>query len=88
MSHKKGKKKKKTLIGHLITTICFDLLDVYPNLTCSTKTFKFINIFPNIERTISQITNHIKYMHSKKSNEHLTNDKFNHHMYKMQFKNK
>ncbi len=63
----------------------FDLLDIYPNLTYSTKTSKFINIIPNIKRTISQITNHIKYMHSKKSHEHLTNDKFNHHIYKMHF---
>ncbi len=63
----------------------FDLVDIHPNLTYSTKTSKFINIFPNIEITISQITNHIKYVHSKNSHEHFTNDKFNHHVYKMQF---
>jgi hypothetical protein len=27
-------------------------------------------------------------MHSKKSHEHFTNDKFNHHIYKMQLKKK
>jgi hypothetical protein len=33
----------------------FELLKVYPNLTYYVKTFKFINMFPNIKRTRSQL---------------------------------
>jgi hypothetical protein len=41
----------------------FELLEVCPNLTYYTKTSKFINMFPNIKKTISQIMNHMKYIH-------------------------
>ncbi len=39
-----------------------ELLKVYPNLTYYTKTSKFINMFPDIKRTKSQIMNHMKYI--------------------------
>jgi hypothetical protein len=40
----------------------FELLEVCPNLTYYTKTSKFINMFPNIKKTKSQIMNHMKYI--------------------------
>jgi hypothetical protein len=40
------------------------LLEVCSNLTYYAKTFKFINMFPNIKITISQIMNHMKYTHT------------------------
>ncbi len=39
------------------------------------KTFKFIKMFPNIQRTTSQIMNHMKYIYTKKSQENFINDK-------------
>jgi hypothetical protein len=53
----------------------FELLEVCPNLTDYAKTFMFINMFPNIKRTRSQIMNHMKYIYTKKSQEHFINDK-------------
>jgi hypothetical protein len=41
----------------------FELLEVCSNLIYYTKTYKLINIFPNIKRTISQIMNHMKYIY-------------------------
>ncbi len=40
----------------------FELLEVCPNLTYYPKTFKFINMFPSIKKTRSQIMNHMKYI--------------------------
>jgi ABC-type molybdate transport system ATPase subunit len=40
----------------------FELLEVCSNLTYYAKTSKFINMFPNIKRTRSQIMNHIIYI--------------------------
>jgi hypothetical protein len=53
----------------------FELLEVFPNLTYYTKTSKFINMFPNIKITRSQIMNHMKYIYTKKSQEYFINDK-------------
>ncbi len=53
----------------------FELLEVCPNLTYYTKTSKFINMFPNIKKTKSQIMNDKKYMYIKKSQESFINDK-------------
>jgi hypothetical protein len=63
--------KKNTLIGHFMTII-LDLLKSYPN--CA-KTFKFIDMCPDIERTRSQIMNDMKYMSIKKPREYFINDK-------------
>jgi hypothetical protein len=52
----------------------FELLEVCPNLTYYAKTYKFFNMFPNTKRTRSQIMNHMKYIYTKKSEEHI-NDK-------------
>jgi hypothetical protein len=44
----------------------FELLEVCPNLTYYTKTFKFINRFQKfIKRKKSQIMNHMKYIYTK-----------------------
>jgi hypothetical protein len=53
-------------------TIILHLLKSYPN--CA-KTFKFIYMFLDIERTRSQIMNHMKYMSIKKPHEYFINDK-------------
>ncbi len=44
-----------------------ELLEVCLNLTYYTKTFKFINMFPNIKRKIPQIMNHIIYIYKHKN---------------------
>jgi hypothetical protein len=49
-----------------------ELLKVYPNLICYTKTSKFINTFPNIKRTKSQIMNHMKYIYILKNHKNLS----------------
>jgi hypothetical protein len=51
----------------------FNLLKIYPNVTFFTKTFKFINMFPNIKN--KKIMNHMKYIYIRKSHEYFTNDK-------------
>ncbi len=53
----------------------FELLEVCPSLTYYAKPFKFINMFPNIKRTKSQIMNHMKHIYTKKSQESFINDK-------------
>jgi hypothetical protein len=54
----------------------FELLEVCSNLTYYVKTSKFINMFPNIKKTKSQIMNHMKSIYTKKSKEFFINDKF------------
>jgi len=43
----------------------FELLEVCSNLIYYTKTFKSINMFPNIKGSKSQIMNHMKYISQK-----------------------
>ncbi len=45
----------------------YEVLEVCSNLIYHAKTFKLINMFPNIKRIISQIMNHIKYIYTKKT---------------------
>jgi hypothetical protein len=49
----------------------FNLLKIYPNVTYSTKTFKFINTFPNIRN--KQIMNHMNLSQMTKFNHHTLN---------------
>jgi hypothetical protein len=52
-----------------------ELLEVCPILTYWAKTFKFINMFPNIKRTRSQIMIDMKYIYIKESKEYFINEK-------------
>jgi len=55
--------KKEYFDWALYDNNIFELLNVCPNLTYFLKTSKFINIFPNIKRTKSEIMNHMKYIY-------------------------
>ncbi len=50
----------------------FGFVKSYPN--CA-KTFKFIDIFLDIKRIISQFMNHMKYISIKKPREYFINEK-------------
>jgi hypothetical protein len=52
------KKKMRYFDWALYDNNIYELLEVCPNLTYYAETSKFINMFPNIKRTKSQIMNH------------------------------
>jgi hypothetical protein len=52
-----------------------DLLKSYLNLTYCAKAYKFIDIFPNIQRTRFQIMNNMKYIFIWKPHEFFKNEK-------------
>jgi hypothetical protein len=64
-----------------MTTIFLNYRRFIQNLFYYAITSKFINMFPNIKRTRSQIMNHMKYIYTQKSQEYYINDKFNCNMF-------
>jgi hypothetical protein len=58
------KRKREYFDWALYDNNIFELLEVCSNLTYYAKTFKSINMFPNIKRIKSQIMNHMEYIYN------------------------
>jgi hypothetical protein len=71
--------KKRKIDWALYDNNIFELLDVCPIFIYFGKTSKFINMFPNIKRTRSQIMNHMKHIYTKNFYDLPKITKFNHH---------
>ncbi len=74
------KRKKIKIDWAFYDNNIFELLDVCPNLIYFGKTSKFIDMFPSIKRTRSQIMNHMKHIYTKNLNDLPKIIKFNHHI--------